>query len=512
MSRARAIRLGAAVASGVLLALSRPPTGWGVLAWFALVPLFVAWRDDSVRGTTLTAFVAGVAYFGILVSWTWYFGAVAIVPFVAVLASYWAAIGCVVALLARRGIRSPLLTGSVWVLGEGLLARWPFGGFSWGEVGVAFHDLATARALASIGGVALVSFVVVVLQDLAAGAIVERRQPVRHPLELAGVALLAAVPLVGIAIHGTATTSSGSLRFALVQGNDLNRDLTRAEKAARYLPESHFRLAGALEPGDDLDLVVFPESSMDEDPRVDRYLEDELTATARRLDAWVLANATADAPDGRADNLNVLYEPSGALVGTYSKRHLVPYGEFVPFRSVLDDWIGALDRIPRDYKPGSEPGLFEVDQHQIATIVCFESAFAHEVRPLVRDGAELIVVTTNNRSYRRSGNSAQHVELSRMRAAETGRPVLHASISGITAVIEAGGEIRTTTDLFEPTVVQGTIETRSGQTLFVRLGEWILLYALGAVATALVLVVRRRHRSVDSTSGETDAMRAGARA
>ncbi|HEX5614573.1 MAG TPA: apolipoprotein N-acyltransferase [Acidimicrobiia bacterium] len=498
MSRARAARLTAALASGVLLALSRPPTGWDVIAWFALVPLVIAWRGDSVRGAALSGFVGGVGYFGVLVSWAWYFGAVALVPFVAVLACYWLGVAALVACFAARGIRSPLLTAAVWVLGEALLARWPFGGFSWGEVGVAFVDVPAARELAALGGVALVSFVAVALQAAVAEALASRGAPRVRRWELAGAAIVVAVPLVGVATVGSSTSVSGTLRFAMVQGNDLNRDLTRAEEAARYLPESHFRLASDLDAAEALDLVVFPESSMDEDPRVDRYLADELTATARRLDAWVLANATADAPDGRADNLNVLYDPSGDLVGTYSKRHLVPYGEYVPFRAVLDDWIGALDRIPRDYAPGDEPGIFPIAGRRVATIICFESAFSHEVRPLVRDGAEAIVVTTNNRSYRRSGNSAQHLQASRMRAAETDRPVLHASISGITAVIDAGGDLQTTTELFERTVVRGEIETRTGDTLYVRLGEWIVLLALVATVVAAV-AVRRGRRSVDST-------------
>lgn len=507
MSRARAARLGAAIASGVLLALARPPTDWAVLAFVALIPLFVAWRGDSIRGAAGSGFAAGVAYFGVLVSWAWYFGAVALVPFVVVLACYWCAVAATVAALARQRIRSPALTAAAWVLGEALLARWPLGGFSWGEVGLAFDWLAPARQLAALGGVTFVSFMAVTVQDAAAGVLVRRglRGPTRA--ELVALAVLAGVPLLGVATVGSSTRPSGTLRVALLQGNDLNRDLTRTEKAARYLPESHFRLAGELDADDDLDLVVFPESSMDEDPRIDRYLADELTATARRLDAWVLANATADAPDGRADNLNVLYAPDGELVGTYSKRHLVPYGEYVPLRSVLEDWISALDRIPRDYAPGRDPGLFDVAGRRVATVICFESAFSHEVRPLVADGAEAIVVTTNNRSYRRSGNSAQHVETSRMRAAETGRPVLHASISGITAVIDAGGKVRTTTDLFERTVVRGTVETRTGETLFVRLGEWVLLVALAGVATAVVVAVRRARRSVDSAGSAPEQER-----
>ena len=97
-------------------------------------------------------------------------------------------------------------------------------------------------------------------------------------------------------------------------------------------------------------------------------------------------------------------------------------------------------------RPADTPGLFDVAGHKIATVICFESAFGYQVRPLVHDGAQVIVVSTNNRSYERSANSAQHVAIGQMRAAETGRPVVQAAISGISAIIDANGVVHERTD------------------------------------------------------------------
>jgi apolipoprotein N-acyltransferase len=217
------------------------------------------------------------------------------------------------------------------------------------------------------------------------------------------------------------------------------------------------------------------------------------------LHSAVLANAVADAPDGRALNLDLLYDPNGRLQGTYAKRHLVPYGEEVPFRKALQRWISALDQIPRDFAPGKRPGLFDVDGHRIATIICFESAFGYQVRPLVRDGAQLIVVSTNNRSYRRSANSEQHLALSQMRAAETGRPVVHAAVSGISAVIDAHGDVSHTTKLFEPSIIDTTVALTTGSTPYVRFGEWVVLGSLATVVVAAGIgFARRRRRFVGS--------------
>jgi apolipoprotein N-acyltransferase len=309
--------------------------------------------------------------------------------------------------------------------------------------------------------------------------------------------------VVGVAVPALAAatwmdpTPTGRLRVALLQGNDKNRDLTAAEREARYLPEQHFALAQGLVGR--YDLVVFPESSMDADPRTDPYLEARLQDVARRVDGAVLANAVADAPDDRALNLNLLYDPDGSLQGTYAKRHLVPYGEQVPFRAQLEGLVSAIEQVPRDFAPGDRAGLFDVRGRRVATVICFESAFAYEVRPLVRDGAEVIVVSTNNRSYRRSANSEQHLALSQMRAAETGRPVVHAAISGISAVIDAHGNVSNRTQLFEQSVVDTTITATTGRTLYVRIGEWATWASFVTVVVALAIgFARRRRGSVDS--------------
>jgi apolipoprotein N-acyltransferase len=135
-------------------------------------------------------------------------------------------------------------------------------------------------------------------------------------------------------------------------------------------------------------------------------------------------------------------------------------------------------------------------------VICFESAFAPLVRDYVRDGAEAIVVSTSNRSYRRSGNSEQHLALSQMRAAETARPVLQASVSGISGVIDADGTVHHTTRLFESAIVRDTIATTTGETPYVRFGDWVvLLSALALVGATIVAVVRTRRDPAVTSPG-----------
>lgn len=495
----------AAAGSGLLLALAFPGFDWGPLALVALVPLLWAWQRSGPARAALYGFVAGVAFFGVVLWWSVYFGVVAIVPFVAVQAAYWAGAGAILGALGRRGVRSPWVTAAAWVVLEGLRSRWPLGGFAWGQVGVALHDFPVARALASLGGVPLVSFVVVLVNGLLLALVLGWRQRDSRPRAWVLTAATLAVVLVFVAIAGVARyepVRTGSLRFALLQGNDQNRRLSQAEIDAGYLTRKHLGLAGQLR--GEYDVIVFPESALETDPEADPQLRAELMAIARKHNSAVLVNVIDEQRPGRTYNANRLYDPDGRLQGTYAKQHLVPFGEYVPFRDELG-FISELQQIPTDFDAGDRTKVFDVKGTPVGTVICFESAFTPLMRASVKDGAQAVVVSTNNRSYRRSPNSAQHVALSQMNAAAIGRPVLQASISGISAVIDADGNIRRTTDLFENEVVSGTIATVRGETPYVRFGDWVQwLSVVGLAGTVVAAVSRRRLTKPEPDSRGSD--------
>jgi apolipoprotein N-acyltransferase len=471
------------------------------------VPLLWLWRDQSPGRAALLGFVFGIGFYGLLLEWTRYFGAVAIVPLVAAEAAFVALIGAIVAVFARRGMRSPWLTAAVWVVVEGLKDRFPLGGFTWGDLGVALHDIPAARAVASFGGVALVTFLIVacnaVLLDLVLGA----RASDRRGLVRATAALVLVVAVTFVCdVTRYEPEVTGRIRFALLQGNDQNRDLTVDEIANQYLTRRHLELADRLK--GDYDLIVFPESALENDPEADPLLRQQLVDIAREHDATVLVNARHQAADGNLYNANLAYGPDGELQGVYAKQHLVPFGEYVPLRDQLS-FIKELEQVPYDFEPGDRRRLFEAGGRRFGTVICFESAFGPLVRDFVKDGAEAIVVSTNNRSYRRSALSEQHVAFSQMRAAETGRPVLHAAISGITAVVDADGDVRDESELFVNKITTGSIATRSGETLYVRFGDWVLVLSAAACVAAAAVAAWRARRTATVESAPAEEARSG---
>lgn len=477
-------RVALAALSGLLLFAAFPPLDLGWFAPLALVPLFIAWHDARPAAGALAGAAFGLVFFGTLCSWAWRVGFVAYIPLVVVMAAWSTLTGAAVTWLGARRVTSPWIAAALWIALEALRGRWPLGGFSWGEAGYALHDLAPARSLAAWGGVPLVSLAVVATAALLARLLStrERRARARAVMGLAAIVIGTTI----LYVERPRLAPDGQLRAALVQGNDKNRDLTVDELAERYLPVSHLRLATTIDRP--VDLIVFPESSLDADPREDESLAAQLQATARAHFAALLVNAVTDAPRGRLYNMNLLYAPDGRLVGTYAKQHLVPFGEYVPLRRRLR-FIHELDQVPSDFTPGKHHRAFPIAGHRVGTVICFESAFADLIRGDVRRGASAIVVSTNNRSFQRTSNAAQHVAMSQLRAAETGRPVLQAAISGISAVIDGNGRVAGRTRLFRRTVLYGDVTLTRGRTPYVAWGEWAaalgMLVSLAGVAAAL---------------------------
>lgn len=491
-------RLAAAVSSGLLLAAAFPPLDLGPLTLVALVPLLWAWRGAGPAACSLYGGAAGIAFFGVLVEWSRYFGAVAVVPFVLFLSTWWMLAGAVVGWLGRRGLTGAPIVASVWVLVEAGRGRVPFGGFPWGDVGYAFHEVGVARAVAGWGGVALVSWMAVSVNGLFLAAALGHARREVLARSLGGVA--AVVVVAGLAAAALPDlTPTGRLRVAMVQGNDLNRDPNPTEIGDRYIVRKHLDLAGDIK--DPVDLIILPESSLDADPRRDRFLDLTLSALATDHDADVLAGGNTPAPQGRLFNTVFHYGPqpadpqeptgTGRTAQLYSKRHLVPFGEYVPWRAALS-FIEELQQVPTDYEPGPGPTVFAVGGHRAGALICFESAFPGLAREYARRGADALVVLTNNRSYRRSANSAQHLAMGQFRAAETGRPLLQAAISGITAVVDHTGRVREETSLFEPTVLVGEVDTYRGRTPYTVAGEWALLASVVLLVAAPVGARRRR--------------------
>ncbi len=421
-----------------------------------------------------------------------YLGFLAYLSLVLIGALYYAAVAVIVAGLAQRGISNPLLTAAVWVISEGLRARWPLGGLAWGEIGGSLNQLAVARSTTSWGGVALVSFLVVALNGFLFDLYLSRKKQRNTLLAVTGVGTILVLVFVGF-VARFEPTPTGRIHYALIQGFDKSDAELASTAVGPRETEDHFELARRLK--GDFDLIVFPESALYDDPEANPALRAQVTELAALHNSVVLVNARHYQPNGKLYNVNFAYNSAGKLIGKYAKQHLVPFGEYIPWRNTLS-FIGPLRQIPYDFSPGRGRQMFKVNGHSVAGVICYESAYPQLVGDFVRDGAEAIVVSTSDRSYRRSNIAPAHFAQAQMRAAENARPVLQASISGVTGVIDKAGRVKSQTELFENSVLTGYINTYKGQTPFLRWGDWLLVLAAIGLLAAVVLAWRPHAKDI----------------
>lgn len=425
-----------------------------------------------------------MTFFGLLVSWIRLFG---IPAYVALVMSQTAWV--VLSLQAGRALQAHL-AGRCRVLafplaflaGEYLRSHFPLGGFPWGGLGYSQHNNLPILALAAYTGVWGLSLLVATSNVLLAqGLLRMRASGPRALVWLAAAAALAVVP----AALPVPRPDGPTARIALVQGN-APRGTDDFHADDLQVLRNHIRLTETLKPGE-VSLVVWPEGSVERDPFSNPRFGAALEEAIRSAQAAFLVGATLEVPDDRFLNTSLFFRPDASLAGRYEKIHLVPFGEYVPARSLLEPLVQELQRVPRDGIPGREHTVFSIPEGSFASIICYESTFPNLVRTFVNRGAQLLVVSTNNSSYERSGASEQHVAFSQLRAAEHRMWVAHAALTGISAVVAPSGQVRALTELFEPALLTPTVLFATERTIYARFGDWLAIGATAIVAAFFLL-------------------------
>lgn len=466
----------------------------------ALVPLLWATRDARPRRGAVLGLVFGAVYFGVLMSWLL---PVTVLGWVALVGGQALGAGALFAYVAAiwrpdAPLRSALGVAAGWTALEWLRGVWPLNGFSWGPLGATQHENPLMLPLASVLGVWGISFVLVTINVLLLVSLERAGEWRRAARLVAPAAALALLP----AVIPLPTPEGPPVEVAVVQGN-VPLELAVGDRLIedRIVAENHARLH--LELVDDPpDLAVWPENSLDQDPTRDPALGRLVTGAIRSVGAHTLVGTITRDDRGRLFNENLLYGPDGAVQDRYTKNHLVPFGEYVPWRGFLEGRIQAIEQVRSDLTPGEEPGRFGIPAGSFASVICFENAFPDLVRQFVTAETGFLVVSTNNATFRRSPAAAQHLALSELRAVETGRWVVHAGITGISAVVDVRGRVLDRTELFEAALLRARVPQAQGRTPFNVIGGWLpSLFVLGA-ALALLSPRRRPSRPVEPLPAE----------
>ncbi|MFI5101575.1 MAG: apolipoprotein N-acyltransferase, partial [Actinomycetes bacterium] len=440
------VRCAGAAVSGLVLAVAFPPFGlWWLtvpaVAALTLLPLGLRLRSAALVGT-----VAGLTFFGLLLRWMLVIGpdAWALLSLLEALSFGLLAVGTV---LVRRLPGWPVYVAALWVAVEGLRGVVPFGGFPWGRLAFAQAD-APFKGYAALGGMPLLTFAVALSGALVAAAVTRRGS-----LRAAGTLVVASLVVALAALLVPLPTDGQAVDAAVVQGNVPQTGLDAFGQRAAVL-DNHVdatrQLAGQVAAGTrpQPELVVWPENSTDIDPYADAAAAAAIQGAVDAIAAPTLVGAVVTNPADPTTvlNLGIVWAPAGSPGGggpgqTYAKRHPVPFGEYVPFRSLLTRFVTRLDRIPRDFAAGDKPGLLQLGPVLVGDAICFEVVYDPVVQDVAAGDPGLLVVQTNNATYGRTGQPDQQLAISRLRAVQTGRTVLVAATSGLSAVIAADGHV-----------------------------------------------------------------------
>ncbi len=494
----------AALVAGVLPALAFPAPNLEFVAWFGLVPGMLLFRSaPSAREAAVRGWWFGTGF--LLAALDWLApnlgpGLLLIAVFIGAL---WTIFGAATWGLLRppitplRALAALAVVPSCWLVADWVRSWQGFGG-PWAVYGASQWQHPAILALAALGGVWLVGFALVAANTGILIALAARPIPVR----LIG----AACALIALA--------AGPAAFALTSASPVSRHVTIAlvQPGVVHNPkvsvDASQRLSADLR-GDNADLIVWGESSVAYDLSLAKYapLLHQLERLSAADGAQLLVNQDSVAPDGDKSKVALLIGSNG-VDGRYIKTRLVPFGEYIPFRQELG-WLTKISKAAaQNMVPGTGARVLHVTMPNgqppltIGVLICFESAFPDMSRVDTDHGAQLIVYQTSDSTWQASWEwaEAQHAALSALRAAETGRPVVQAALTGDSVAFDARGRLLAWKgpSFRGVALVRLGLPPASARTLYDRLGDYVpwTAVAIAALAAAVALLRTGRIRSL----------------
>jgi len=505
-----------AVVSGLALWLAFPSHDLWVLAPIGVALLALATRGASPWQGALLGLVSGLSCFLPLLSWSGvYVGALPWIALAVLESLYIALLGLACALLQRGGFRRrfkrdvpatgatdvrPMVVALAWVAQETLRDHTPFGGFPWGRLAFSQAD-SPLSALAALGGAPAMTFGVALAGGLLAAGIA---QVVRGARITGGASLAGAVAVVLLPLLVPIPTDGPTARFMAVQGN-VPRPGLEFNAERRAVLDNHanatLRAAAAVQAGEQPspDLVVWPENASDIDPLRNADAALVINKAVDAINTPVILGAVLNEPRPSVSNASLLYLPGKGVTGRYVKRHPVPFAEYIPYRSFFRHFSDKVDLVASNFAAGPGPVVFRVPARRGGTIaagpiICFEVAYDGLMRDTVEHGANVLLVQTNNATFGYTDESVQQLAISRIRAIEHGRAIVHVSTVGVSAMVTPDGTAHQRTALFTSAVLAADLPLRTDLTVADRVGAWPEYLACASLAMLLVLLGLRRRR------------------
>lgn len=480
-----------AMVSGILITLAFPAVDMYALAWVAFVPLMLSLWGKDRKEVFVSGYIFGLVYFFGTLYWIYHsinhFGGVSFVSslcIVLLLCGYLAIYPGLFAFLyssmiSRTRLPALLIAPVVWVPLE-FLRSYAFTGFPWSSIGYSQYRFPHAIQVADMTGVYGISFLVLAINGAIIDVLILRKRTRQMPLfptlhTAIGFSMLSMIILSAV-LYGTwrlGQERPGEVfRASVIQGN-IEQDKKWEPAFQNEVLETYFSLskkAAESRP----DLIVWPETAVPflygyDSEHTDQLVEFQKGLGADLLFGGVMVNDT-EAQKPLLSNSAVLLDRDGKAVYKYDKMHLVPFGEYVPLRSLLF----FIDKIVvgiGDYLPGSSYVRAGTEFGSFATLICYEIIFPGMVRKFYTNGGDFIVTITNDAWFGKTSGPYQHFSMAVFRAIENRKPVIRSANTGISGFIDSNGRIISKTALFVKQTLEGEVRTDRTLTFYTKYGD-----------------------------------------
>lgn len=486
------------LASASLLYLASPASsGHDWLAWVALIPFLLSLRGALPKQGFLAGIVFGFSYYLFLLQWVVYAlanhgqvpavtAAVALGALALYMGLYPALFGFILCRLRPK--ISPLFLAPVaWVALDGLRA-WLFTGFPWLDLAYTQYSSPLLIQVADLAGHHGVTFLIVLVNFLllaTAEILLTRRL-----LPYSGKALVAALLTVMLGAGYSLLrfseverqlAAAPTTRVAVIQGN-----IPQDEKWQNFMllqsVDTYIRLSMRAVSQKRTDLVIWPETAFPQFPEEHPLFQEVVKNFLNPSGAFLLSGAPHREKGEKSNELlyfnsGFLFDPQGRTLGRYDKQHLVPFGEYIPFRKIFS-FASPIVETLGDFTPGQGTAPLTCQNSRIGVLICFESIFPELSRKLVAGGANLLANLTNDGWFGKSTAPWQHLSMSVLRSVETRRSLARAANTGFSCFIDPLGRINGITPLFEAQHLTADLPLFSETTVYVRFGHFFSLACL----------------------------------
>jgi apolipoprotein N-acyltransferase len=495
------------ILSSLLLFLSFPKYGIGLLAWFALIPFFYSIEEKSLFKSMVTGFSIGMLFHIGLIYWivfvtvvygyySYYVAFLLMILLAAYLSIYFALFAAGIVYLRNNSIPFIVSAPILWVVLEYIKSN-VFTGFPWENLAYSQYLYNNIIQIVDILGGYGLSFIIVLLNVIAYDLLTNRNEKSRISTEIViGISLLIFIFFYG-EIRAKqvqkAINESPAMKIDLVQGN-IDQSIKWSTQYQKDTIDIYQTLTLASRRYSVPGMIIWPETAVPFYFQNESVLKQKIISLALQTGNWLLFGSPSYIDEqGNISFLNTafLLSPNGDVVAQYNKVHLVPYGEYVPLRRFFP-FIGKLAAGVGDFKAGDGFIPIRKNGEKIGVLICYEGILPEAGRTYKKNGASLLVNITNDAWFGDTSAPYQHLSMTVFRAVENKVFLARAANTGISAIVDPTGKILRQSRIFERTIVHGEIKYLNIPTYYAKYGDIFVYLCFILLIIIYFISIKRR--------------------